>query len=261
MKVLIIKSILGLLVIGGITSAVVFKPDSKPTPTVQGTQTDTVEPTEDEAPVVASETETKTETPINKLIKVADLIVPKTNEERDFDIDQSKIKNVEQDSKLEDHENRIGNLENLVNNPTPTPTPTPEPTPTPSPTPTPTPTPQPTPTPPPVIATSVPVVIESVIDNKITLKINLPVGASVSFQGIDCSGENCRKYLYSGPDSSKTSGPTGSLVANAFFSGNPAVNNRFTLSPIDGEPLQDMTLHLNFIEFNEAGILSTIINL
>lgn len=249
---------MGLLVIGGVASAVVFKPENKPTPTVQGTQTDTVEPMEDEAPVVASETETKTETPINKLIKVADLIVPKTNEERDFDIDQSKIKNVEQDSKLEDHENRIGNLENLVNNPTPVPAPTPTPTPEPTPIPTPTPNPTPPPAPQPVIATSVSVVVESVSDNKITLKVNLPAGAAVNLQGIECEGSGCEKFLYSGSDGTKTSGPTGSLVSSAYFAGNSSTNNRFTISPIDSEPLGDMTLKLNFVEFHESKILPIV---
>lgn len=131
MKALIIKSIVGVAVVaGGITSAVVFKPDIQASPTIQGTQTETTATTEVETPAPVSDTETKAETPTTSpkstLIKLADLVVPKTEEEQDFEIDQSKIKNVEQDSTLQDHENRINDLENNVAN-QPAPLPAPEP--------------------------------------------------------------------------------------------------------------------------------------
>lgn len=133
MKALIIKSVIGLVAIGSVaTASVVFKPENKQIPAVQGIQTETQLESEVETPVVASDTETKTETPTNqtsnKSIKVADLVVVDSEEEQQADIDQSKIKNVEQDAKLDDHEERIGNLENNVNNQPQAPQPEPEPT-------------------------------------------------------------------------------------------------------------------------------------
>lgn len=125
----------------------------QPTPLVSGTiEAPISDPAE---PQTEPETEAPKETKISKpiSIKLADLIVPKTESEQDTQIDKNTIKNVEQDTKLEDHENRIGNLENIINNPPPepSPAPTPVPTPIPSPNPSPSPSPSPTPNPPPPV--------------------------------------------------------------------------------------------------------------
>ncbi|MCK9369522.1 hypothetical protein M0R04_06415 [Candidatus Dojkabacteria bacterium] len=73
-------------------------------------------------------------------ISANNLVLPKTDTERDFEIDQGKIKDVEQDVKLEDLDNRTTNLENTVNNQLPlkedtyrTPVPVPAPAPKPEP--------------------------------------------------------------------------------------------------------------------------------
>ncbi len=90
-------------------------PTLSPTPNVELTE---------EAPI-----ETKTTNSVPKpsptptaSIKVADLIVPKTEVEQDLQIDQNTIKNVEQDIRLD-------NLETVVNTPAPTPDPVVEPIP------------------------------------------------------------------------------------------------------------------------------------
>lgn len=85
-------------------------------------------------PETEAPNETKSQTAPQKqsfFAKVADLVTPKTEEEQDTQIDQNTMKNVEQDGKLEEHENRIGNLENVVNNPPPPLAPTPAPLPPP----------------------------------------------------------------------------------------------------------------------------------
>jgi hypothetical protein len=82
---------------------------------------DTPKPTKTiEAPVfVSTEVETKPETPTpqpntksTQKLKVADLVVPKTEIEQDLQIDQNTIKNVEQDTRLDE-------LDNIVKTPAP----------------------------------------------------------------------------------------------------------------------------------------------
>lgn len=75
-------------------------------------------------------------------VSIGDVLVPRTEPEQDFEIDQSKIKNVEQDYRLDQHDTKVDDLQNKINNlPAPIPTPVPVPTPAPDPVPTPDPIP------------------------------------------------------------------------------------------------------------------------
>ena len=121
--------------------AVNIEPETQPIGVVEAPIPDSTEPKVESG--VEAPKETKTSNPVVKLspIQAVGIGDPKTEEEQDFEIDQSTIKNIEQDAKLDDHEERINELETT---PPPAPTPAPEPTPTPPP-----PSPEPTPPPPP----------------------------------------------------------------------------------------------------------------
>lgn len=76
------------------------------------------------SPSVAVNTSTK------PVIKTAGLSVPKTEEEQDAQIDQNTIRNVEQDSRLDNLDTKTDNLQGQINNlPVPQPVPTPSPAP------------------------------------------------------------------------------------------------------------------------------------
>ena len=127
------KLIIGLLGLSTLAVASVF---FKPQP-IEPVALVPVEQTVGVPIVLESPVETKTETPIEKIakatVKAVDITIPKTEEEQDFEIDQNTIKNVEQDSKLEELDNRITNVEETIQNQPdpvqPPPPPTPEPTP------------------------------------------------------------------------------------------------------------------------------------
>lgn len=111
-----------------------------PEPTISGSVEAPISDSATPEPKIEVPKETKTTnsvkpspSPTTSSLKLADLIVPKTEPEQDFQIDQNTLKNIEQDTKLDDHEKRIGNLENVVQPPAPAPTPQPIPQPTPPP--------------------------------------------------------------------------------------------------------------------------------
>lgn len=110
-----------------------------PAPVVSGSIETPISDSAEPKPGIEVPKETKTTnsvkptpSPTTSSFKLADLVVPKTEAEQDSQIDQNTLKNVEQDFKINDHDKRIGNLENIVNNPVPTPTPTPTPVPQPT---------------------------------------------------------------------------------------------------------------------------------
>lgn len=112
MKYAAILGLLGLISVATISST--YKPQYVE-PFVSGVKIDSQTA---EAPVSdpTLNVETKTEAP--KLsIKVADLIIPKTEKEQDFEIDQNTLKNIEQDVRLDNLETKV------ISAPMPTPQP------------------------------------------------------------------------------------------------------------------------------------------
>lgn len=125
MKILSTKIALGIATVIGIISlsqlphpkhTPATDPPLTPAPTVQQT-----------APSHTLELPTIQPTPTSGKISAVGLVIPKTETEQDAQIDQNTIKNIEQDSRLDQHDQDLSNLQNIIKAPLPLPQPIPTP--------------------------------------------------------------------------------------------------------------------------------------